>query len=303
MLSKQQPKKLSRGESSTYPTEFSDQGNFNPPRVEGVVPNASHLQAARKIVAFAEDIGVPPAGITILGGNPYVNKVGLLFKAHQAGIHSITSENIRNAHDGEKMVAGYHARVEMKDGSFFEGEGWASPMSINMKTLHNPDFINMTAETRAKNRQLRDAVGCGYVSAEETELISGIDTGTDIPAQVTGLIKPKPFQPKPFQHGEASEPKAFGVGEASERSKKSAPKAKEESIIDNTSPPEESAEQAQPTQQPQAGLVSPPITNAEVNFEQPSTINHQQSTPKHPSRKKHSSNIRRNASNLLMNQR
>jgi hypothetical protein len=54
----------------------------------------------------------------------------------------------------------------------------------------------MTAETRAKNRQLRDAVGCGYVSAEETELISGIDTGADIPAPTITIPQP------PLQRGE-----------------------------------------------------------------------------------------------------
>lgn len=134
-----------------------------------VKPDQKLNPAQAQIKEFAEALDIPTTGVTLLGGKPYVNKIGLLHKAHQIGLQSITAEQLSNANENENMTAGYKAYIDMKDGSHFEAEGWGSPKSIQMKTLHNPDFINMTTETRAKNRALGLATGYGYVSAEEIQ--------------------------------------------------------------------------------------------------------------------------------------
>jgi len=138
-------------------------------------------QANAQITTFAKQLDIPPSGVTILGGRPYVNKIGLLSKAHQIGLKEIRIEQIKDAWDTENMESAYKATVTMKDGSIFEDEGWASLKSVKMSSLHNADYINMTAITRAKNRALGSATGCGFVSAEELETgdIEDIERGTE----------------------------------------------------------------------------------------------------------------------------
>jgi len=120
----------------------------------------------QKIAAYAKEHDIILEGLTILGGQMYINGTGLLVKAKQCGLKSIKVEMVKTA-TKEDMTAGAKATVELKDGSVFEDFGYASPTSVQMRTLHNPDFLNMMSVTRAKNRALRSATGVGLVSAEE----------------------------------------------------------------------------------------------------------------------------------------
>jgi len=65
----------------------------------------------------------------------------------------------------------------------FQDEGWASPQSVRMSTLHSTDIINMMASRRATNRAKRLATGCGLTSIEEIGIDSAILERTVEPSQ------------------------------------------------------------------------------------------------------------------------
>lgn len=124
-------------------------------------------QVQQAIMAYAEKMDMPPEGVDILGGKPYPNATGLLTKARKLGLKGIKVDLEREATKENGMSAKAKATVFMSDGSYFEEMGLASPISVPMKTLHNPDFLSQMAITRAKNRALRSATGVGHTSAEE----------------------------------------------------------------------------------------------------------------------------------------
>lgn len=153
-------------------------------------------------IAKQEDI--PLSGLTILGGNPYINVVGL-------------DRKVKNLEaDGFEKKGQYLARLQepTKDNDYraaykcqivlflrkdftetikllaeknqltpevlkeltniytftYEDEGWASYESVKMSTLKNPDIIAMMASRRASNRAKRAAVGCGLTSIDEMNI-------------------------------------------------------------------------------------------------------------------------------------
>jgi len=125
---------------------------------------------------MAVSLEIPVSGITILGGKPYINTAGLLYKAYEVarahqGIKRITAEPLKDK-DGNPMIAKqpgdtavFIGRVEFQDGQVFEDIGEASVKNIKMSTIH--PFLNSMAARRATNRALRLATGVGLVSAEE----------------------------------------------------------------------------------------------------------------------------------------
>jgi len=70
----------------------------------------------------------------------------------------------------------------------FQDEGWASPQSVRMSTLHSTDIINMMASRRATNRAKRLATGCGLTSIDEL----GIEI-TEMKKEVSSPEKPTPI--------------------------------------------------------------------------------------------------------------
>ena len=156
---------------------------------------------------WAQQEGIPPTGITILGGKPYVNVTGLdskMFKFEEKigkRVRRKMSVPIHRATEKD-LSAGYLFIIEFEDdperetkrqavimecvkanksaeeikiiveemglsAPIFKAEGWADQRSVKMSTMHNPSCMNMLAERRASNRCKREVVGCGLTSLDE----------------------------------------------------------------------------------------------------------------------------------------
>lgn len=147
---------------------------------------------------FAADLGIPPQGITVLGGQPYINNIGLTLKveADARRVKAVRSECQVDAWENEQKRAKFRCTIEFQDGASYEAFGYASPESVKMSTLRNPDYLNMTGETRAYNRAARKATGCGYVSAEELEQGEGAEPSA-APAEVATKASAPPVVAEP----------------------------------------------------------------------------------------------------------
>lgn len=88
---------------------------------------------------------------------------GLLARAHEEGLRSITTELVQLPEERNGGLAVVKAIVETSRGTF-SGLGDASPENVNRRIA--PHILRM-AETRAKARALRDAVNIGIVALEE----------------------------------------------------------------------------------------------------------------------------------------
>ena len=131
----------------------------------------NRVKVAMIIYQAALNLEIPATGITILGGNPYINTAGLLYKTFEVakdkgGIKKISSEPKQISDDVSKP-AFFVSRVEFMDGSVFEEFGEASASNIKMSTIR--PFLNSMASRRATNRAMRLATGIGLVSVEEIE--------------------------------------------------------------------------------------------------------------------------------------
>jgi hypothetical protein len=91
---------------------------------------------------------------------PFVRHAGLLKRAHECGLQSLTVEWTYN--DAELSLA--HATAIFADGRRFEENGDASPQSVGKKVA--PHF-RRCACTRASARALRLALGVDLVAVEE----------------------------------------------------------------------------------------------------------------------------------------
>ncbi len=138
--------------------------------MQNQIQNTSQAPAviSQAIKDYTAKHKIPEEGLTILGGKPYLNFCGLIYKAKSLGLKSIRVEILKEATPTD-LSAKVKATVVLKDGSEYEDFGFGSNASIKMSTLHSADYINMTTITRAKNRALRSATGVGLVSAEEME--------------------------------------------------------------------------------------------------------------------------------------
>lgn len=138
--------------------------------MQNQIQNTSQAPAviSQAIKDYTAKHKIPEEGLTILGGKPYLNYTGLIFKAKSLGLKSIKVELLKEATPTD-LSAKAKATVVLKDGSEYDDFGFGSNTSIKMSTLHSADYINMTTITRAKNRALRSATGVGLVSAEEME--------------------------------------------------------------------------------------------------------------------------------------
>ena len=103
---------------------------------------------------------------------------GVLARAHEEGLTSITTELVQVPHPDNGMVAIVTAKVVTTKGTF-TGIGDANPDNVGRKIV--PHLIRM-AETRAKVRALRDAVNIGMVSLEELGNLNENDAVDATPA-------------------------------------------------------------------------------------------------------------------------
>ena len=104
--------------------------------------------------------GIDPKFIVWIQGRPFVRHAGLLKRAHECGLQSLTVEWTYN--DAELSLA--HAVAIFVDGRRFEESGDATPANTNKKVA--PHFRRV-ALTRASARALRLALGCDLVAVEE----------------------------------------------------------------------------------------------------------------------------------------
>lgn len=151
------------------------------------------------VLRLAKEWNVSPYTIAILGGKPYPMQ-GALFKMLQdkceaeglkvigvktSPLHRATQQEFRSGFECFfKMMDVKHYMEMLKavkekiDVSVlqqmkemwvheYRDEGWASPSSVKMTTLHNLDFIGHMAQTRAVDRTLRLIVRCPFTAASE----------------------------------------------------------------------------------------------------------------------------------------
>jgi hypothetical protein len=104
--------------------------------------------------------GIDPKFITWIAGRPFVRHAGLLKRAHECGLQSLTVAWTSNTED----LSLAHAVAIFADGRRFEENGDASPTNTNKKVA--PHF-RRCACTRASARALRLALGVDLVAVEE----------------------------------------------------------------------------------------------------------------------------------------
>lgn len=105
-----------------------------------------------------------PKFVVNLSGKDHVLYAGLLAEAHERGLQSIETQLIQIPAEENGNTAIARAVVRLKDGTFFEEYGDASPKNVNARIA--TALIRM-ALTRAKGRALRDAVNVGQAMVEE----------------------------------------------------------------------------------------------------------------------------------------
>lgn len=125
-------------------------------------PEDQKNEALITMVALA--FAVPPIGVNILGGKPYLNKEALLYKLHEysdrekagAGrLKGIKKEFIQySLKPSDPSVL--KATLEFDDGTYVEGIGEASQDNVSLPAVKKS--LNMMAETRAVNRAIRQHI-------------------------------------------------------------------------------------------------------------------------------------------------
>lgn len=105
----------------------------------------------------------PDLGDLTASGRDTTTYPHLLSLAHEADLTKVATQLLQTPTDDNGRLAIVKAEVTTSRG-VFEGLGDASPESVDGFLV--PHLIRV-AETRAKARALRDAVGIGVVSAEE----------------------------------------------------------------------------------------------------------------------------------------
>ncbi len=108
------------------------------------------------IVNIAKIYNMPLLGITILANMPYINKDGLLYKAHEYfKIKSMRTEFIQYSKGPEESAIA-KSTINTEEGIEVEGIGEASRASVKLDLVKNT--LNMMAETRATNRAIRKLI-------------------------------------------------------------------------------------------------------------------------------------------------
>ena len=115
-------------------------------------------QERNLILRVAEAFAIPATCVNIMGGLPYINKDGLLFKLNEyegKKIFSLTTRIIEHAvAGGDRAIM--EAELVLTDGRKFNAIGEADQNSIKLSAVKQTP--NMMAETRAQNRVIRKAI-------------------------------------------------------------------------------------------------------------------------------------------------
>lgn len=99
----------------------------------------------------------------MIKGRPFVMYAGLLDLAHRSGPFDMITKRLQLPSDDNRWTAIFLCRVSFRHGTFM-GIGDANPE--NVSSIVSPHYIRV-AETRAKGRALRDALGIPMVVREE----------------------------------------------------------------------------------------------------------------------------------------
>lgn len=151
------------------------------------------------ICEVAKEWSIPPETMAWLGGKPYPTQ-GALYsmlknKCEAEGL-IVTSIKVKplSRPEGQTLRAGSEAEISLFDQKGFNAlmekakelppvesirelkgmfthnyreEGWASPDTVRMRTMHNHDYIIHMAQTRGVDRCLRIIVRCPFTAASE----------------------------------------------------------------------------------------------------------------------------------------
>lgn len=116
-------------------------------------------QAERSLIlSVAQAFEIPATCVNVMGGLPYINKDGLLFKLDEYESEEILSLETKMVQyatkPGERAIA--EGVLVLKNGRHFNAIGEADEMSVKLAAVKMTP--NMMAETRAQNRVIRKAI-------------------------------------------------------------------------------------------------------------------------------------------------
>ena len=200
----------------------------------------SDIAVTSTVLAMAEEIckqeGISLHGLTILGGKPYINVVGLDQKvanlckerewikcgqelrfiseeadvqsrSYRCGFYATISffdqegylKALGKVTAAGPVTEGVLAEIRKQFTFTYSDEGWAGDASVKMSTMKNRDFLRMMASRRASNRAKRAATGCGLTSVDEMEVdtVSGDAKTAILDAETVAAVKGPPAAPQP----------------------------------------------------------------------------------------------------------
>lgn len=200
-------------------------------------------QAYKYLLKLAKEWGVDVTNIAWLGNKPYpmqgalyqmlqkkCEKEGLIVKSivtksllraeptsKRAGFEcdillfdQRTFDDLMKKNSMEKMtVEAIREMREMLTHRFHE-DGWASPESVRMTTLHNPDYLNHMGATRAIDRTLRIIVRCPFTAASELPTGTPGELGFGFGDAQEDIQTSKPGEKAPEPEKKAEEKKPEG---------------------------------------------------------------------------------------------
>jgi hypothetical protein len=122
--------------------------------------------------------GVPEVFVVDMGRGgsrkPYVTKEGLNYIARKVGIQT-RAEPIKPTWEGDGDVAAYRGVAVDDDGRRYEDVATAHAEQV--QSTVGSENLDELASTRATNRALRLATGCGFASVEEVDSDAAITPG------------------------------------------------------------------------------------------------------------------------------
>jgi hypothetical protein len=122
------------------------------------------------ILNVAQAFEIPATCVNIMGGMPYINKDGLLFKLEEYESDEIVSLETKMVQyatkPGERAIA--EGVLTLKNGRHFNAIGEADEMSVKLAAVKMTP--NMMAETRAQNRVIRKAIAARMLRNLYTKL-------------------------------------------------------------------------------------------------------------------------------------
>jgi hypothetical protein len=107
---------------------------------------------------------------------PYVTKEGLTYIARKAGIQ-VSAEPLSPTWEGDADVAAYRGVAVDDDGRRYEDV--ATAHADQVENTVGRENLDELASTRATNRALRLATGCGFASVEELDADAAITPGAE----------------------------------------------------------------------------------------------------------------------------